>query len=40
LEESFQITLKQIPKGNYTIILNAFDSEGNIAAEKIPFEVN
>lgn len=38
-DESFQITIKQIPPGDYTIVVNAFDSEGNIGAEKVLLEV-
>lgn len=38
-EESFQITTKPLTSGDYTLILNAFDSEGNIGIEKIVFEV-
>ncbi len=38
-EESFQITTKPFPSGDYTLIINAFDSEGNIGAEKVLLEV-
>ena len=38
-EESFQITTKQLMPGDYTLIVNAFDSEGNIGIEKVMFEV-
>jgi len=39
LEESFQITTKPLTTGDYTLIVNAFDSEGNIGIEKVIFEV-
>ncbi|MFN3532509.1 MAG: hypothetical protein ACK41Q_08385 [Candidatus Brocadia sp.] len=39
LEESFQITTKPLTIGDYTLIVNAFDSEGNIGVEKVMFEV-
>lgn len=38
-EESFQITTKHLTPGDYTLIVNAFDSEGNIGVEKVMFEV-
>jgi len=38
-EESFQITTKHLTQGDYTLIVNAFDSEGNIGVEKVMFEV-
>jgi hypothetical protein len=38
-DESFQITTKPLTPGDYTLILNAFDSEGNIGIEKVVFEV-
>ncbi len=38
-EESFQITTKHLTPGDYTLIVNAFDSEGNIGVEKAMFEV-
>lgn len=37
-EESFQITTKRLAPGDYTLIVNAFDSEGNIGVEKVMFE--
>lgn len=39
LEESFQITTSPLMPGNYTLIINAFDSEGNIGIEKVLIEV-
>ncbi len=39
LEESFQITTRPLTAGDYTLIVNAFDSEGNIGIEKVIFEV-
>jgi hypothetical protein len=38
-EESFQITTKHLTPGDYTLIVNAFDSEGNIGVEKVMIEV-
>ncbi|MDO8140791.1 MAG: hypothetical protein Q6358_04775 [Candidatus Brocadiales bacterium] len=38
-EEPFQITTKHLAPGDYTIVVNAFDSEGNIGVEKVMFEV-
>ena len=38
-EESFQITTKRLTPGDYTLIVNAFDSEGNIGVEKVMIEV-
>ena len=38
-EESFQITTRHLAPGDYTLIVNAFDSEGNIGVEKAMFEV-
>lgn len=38
-EESFQITTRLLTPGDYTLIINAFDSEGNIGIEKVLFEV-
>ena len=38
LEESFQITTKRLTPGDYTLIVNAFDSEGNIGVEKVLIE--
>ena len=38
-EEPFQITTKHLAPGDYTLVVNAFDSEGNIAVEKVMFEV-
>jgi hypothetical protein len=38
-QESFQITTKHLTPGDYTLIVNAFDSEGNIGVEKAMFEV-
>ncbi|MDN3513642.1 MAG: hypothetical protein NG747_04505 [Candidatus Brocadia sp.] len=38
LEESFQITTKPLLIGDYTLIVNAFDGEGNIGVEKVMFE--
>ena len=38
MEESFQITTKHLAPGNYTLIVNAFDSEGNIGVERVMFE--
>lgn len=38
LEESFQITTKPLIPGDYTIVVNAFDSEGNIGIEKVMLE--
>ena len=38
-EESFQITTKPLSPGDYTAIVNTFDSEGNIGIEKVLFEV-
>lgn len=37
-EESFEITTKPLSPDNYTLIINAFDSEGNIGAEKVVIE--
>lgn len=37
-EESFQITTRRLIPGDYTLVMNAFDSEGNIGAEKVMFE--
>lgn len=37
-EESFQITTRPLMPGDYTLIANAFDSEGNIGIEKVQFE--
>lgn len=37
-EESFQITTKPLVPGDYTLVINAFDSEGNIGAEKVMIE--
>jgi len=37
-EESFQITTKHLTPGDYTLIVNAFDSEGNIGVEKAMVE--
>ena len=37
-EESFQITTKHLTPGDYTLIVNAFDSEGNIGVEKVMIE--
>ncbi|MCF6158331.1 MAG: hypothetical protein E3K32_07130 [wastewater metagenome] len=37
-EEPFQITTKALPHDNYTLIINVFDSEGNIGAEKVTIE--
>jgi hypothetical protein len=39
LEEPFQITTRPLVPGNYTLIVNAFDSEGNIGIEKVLIEV-
>lgn len=38
-EEPFQITTKHLVPGEYTLIVNAFDNEGNIGVEKEMFEV-
>jgi hypothetical protein len=38
-EEPFQITTKHLAPGDYTMVVNAFDSEGNIGVEKVMFEV-
>ena len=38
-EESFQLSTKSLLPGDYTIMINAFDSEGNIGIEKAVFEV-
>ena len=38
MEESFQITTKHLTPGDYTFIVNAFDSEGNIGVEKVMIE--
>jgi len=37
-EESFQITTKPLAPGDYTLIVNAFDSEGNIGIERVMVE--
>ncbi|MEP9410523.1 MAG: hypothetical protein HRF42_03835 [Candidatus Brocadia sp.] len=37
-EESFQITTKHLTAGDYTLVVNAFDSEGNIGIEKVIIE--
>ncbi len=37
-EEAFQITTKPLAPGDYTLIINAFDGEGNIGAEKVMIE--
>ncbi len=37
-EESFQITTKPLLPGDYTFIINVFDSEGNIGIEKVTVE--
>ena len=37
-EESFQITTRLLTPGDYTLIINAFDGEGNIGIEKVLFE--
>lgn len=39
LEESFQITTRSLTTGDYTLVVNVFDSEGNIGAEKVVIEV-
>lgn len=39
LEESFQITTRPLTAGDYTLVVNAFDSEGNIGIEKVMIEV-
>ncbi len=39
LDESFQITTKSLTSGDYTIIINAFDTEGNVGIEKVVFEI-
>lgn len=39
LEEPFQITTAPLPPGDYTLTVNAFDTEGNIGIEKALFEV-
>ncbi|MCK6466760.1 MAG: hypothetical protein L6Q53_01015 [Candidatus Brocadia sinica] len=39
LEESFQITTKPLTAGDYTLIINAFDSDENIGVEKVMIEV-
>lgn len=36
--ESFQITTKPLSPGDYTLVVNAFDSEGNIGIGKVLFE--
>ena len=38
-EESFQITTKRLTPGDYVLIVNAFDNEGNIGVEKAMVEV-
>ncbi|OQY99362.1 MAG: hypothetical protein B6D35_09285 [Candidatus Brocadia sp. UTAMX2] len=38
-DESFQITTKPLMPGDYTLVVNAFDSEGNIGIGKVLFEV-
>lgn len=38
LEESFQITTRPLTTGDYTLVVNAFDSEGNIGIEKVMLE--
>ena len=38
LEESFQITTRPLMPGNYTLIVNVFDNEGNIGIEKVLIE--
>ncbi len=38
LEESFQITTRPLRTGDYTLVVNAFDSEGNIGIEKVMIE--
>ncbi|MCF6156619.1 MAG: hypothetical protein E3K36_15605 [Candidatus Brocadia sp.] len=39
LEESFQIVTRSLTTGDYTLVVNAFDSEGNIGIEKVMIEV-
>lgn len=38
-EESFQITTKTLPPDDYTLVINVFDSEGNIGVEKVLLEI-
>ncbi|MBM4055413.1 MAG: hypothetical protein FJ264_12260 [Planctomycetes bacterium] len=39
MEESFQITTVPLRQGDYTVIINVFDSEGNIGVKKVIFHV-
>lgn len=38
-EEPFEITTKILPPDDYTLVINGFDSEGNIGAEKVLLEI-
>lgn len=38
-EESFQITTRSLMSGDYTLVVNAFDNEGNIGIGKVLFEM-
>ncbi|MCF6147845.1 MAG: hypothetical protein E3K37_04210 [Candidatus Kuenenia sp.] len=39
LQETFQITTEPLHQGDYTVVINVFDSEGNIGVKKVIFTV-